>query len=158
MAARGRPSKKTPELCAEIVERIANGEPLAAICRDEHMPDWRKVYDWRDADPEFSAAIARARDHGFDVIAADALAIADEEPEYATTEGGSRVDTGEVAHRKLRIETRLKLLAKWSPRYADRTALVGDPSNPVHHAHNIDLGALSPDQLRALASIPIKEK
>jgi hypothetical protein len=58
---------------------------------------------------------------GFDAIAEETVAIADTPPAYAKTEGGMRIDTGDVAHRKLQIETRLKLLAKWDPkRYGER--------------------------------------
>ena len=42
-------------------------------------------------------------------------------------------------HRKLQIETRLKLLAKWNPKkYGDKTVLAGDPDAPVNIA--VDFG------------------
>jgi hypothetical protein len=38
-----------------------------------------------------------------------------------------------LGHRKLQIETRLKLLAKWDPkRYGDKLSLSGDKENPIH--------------------------
>jgi hypothetical protein len=38
-------------------------------------------------------------------------------------------------HRRLQIETRLKLLAKWNPRkYGDKTVLAGDPDAPLNIA------------------------
>jgi hypothetical protein len=37
-----------------------------------------------------------------------------------------------LGHRKLQIETRLKLLAKFNPKkYGDRIALAGDPASPI---------------------------
>jgi hypothetical protein len=37
-----------------------------------------------------------------------------------------------LGHRKLLIETRLKLLAKWNPKkYGDRQILAGDKDNPI---------------------------
>ena len=37
-----------------------------------------------------------------------------------------------LGHRKLQIETRLKLLAKWNPKkYGDRLTHAGDAENPV---------------------------
>lgn len=61
-AKRGRPSKFTPEIADEICERLANGEPLAKICRDEHMPTRVAVHDWAKADGEFLyASHARER-------------------------------------------------------------------------------------------------
>lgn len=110
----GRPSKFTDAIAREICERLSKGEPLAAICRDEHMPAVRTVSDWKVAHPEFSAAIARARDDGFDEIASGCLEIADE----------VKADPAEVQKAKLRVETRLKLLAKWDPRrYGERLDL-----------------------------------
>lgn len=74
----GRPSLKTPELIEAICERLSNGEPLAAICRDDGMPSVMTVWNWQDSDEAVSLAIARAREIGGDAIAVQALAIADE--------------------------------------------------------------------------------
>lgn len=89
------------------------------------MPAWRTVYDWREADPEFAARFARARDAGFDAIAEEALEIADTPQEGIRIEtdadGSKTVREDMLGHRKLRVETRLKLLAKWSPKkYGER--------------------------------------
>lgn len=102
------------------------------------MPAWRTVYDWRDADPEFAARIARARDSGFDAIAEEALEIADTPQEGIRVEsdasGFKTVREDMLGHRKLRVETRLKLLAKWSPkRYGERV--------DVAHSGNLSLEA-----------------
>jgi len=132
----GRPSKYTPELAAEICERLSNGEPLRQICRDDHMPAWTAVYAWSAKDPELSERIARAREMGFDAIAEETLIIADT-PEWGLTEtvspnGASVTKADMLGHRKLRIETRLKLLSKWDPKkYGDRLALAGDEKNPI---------------------------
>lgn len=128
----GRPTIRTPEMVDDIIERLSNGEPLAAICRTPGYPHPSTFRDWVNTDEELSRRFARAREDGFDAIAEEAVEIADQEPGYATSEGGSRVDPGEVAHRKLRIETRLKLLAKWDPkRYGDKLELAGDPKAPL---------------------------
>ena len=101
----GRPTKRTPEVEAEIIRRISEGEPLAQICREDGMPGLSTVYDWEGKDEALSGAIARARIAGFDMIAQEALAIADDaDPDV------------DVQRSKLRIETRLKLLAKWDPK------------------------------------------
>jgi hypothetical protein len=46
---------------------------------------------------------------------------------------GSTIRTEDMlGHRKLQIETRLKLLAKWNPKkYGDRVAVAGDAENPL---------------------------
>lgn len=117
---RGRPCVYTPEIADEIFERLSNGEPLRQICRDDHMPAWRTVYDWKRDDEEFAARFTRARDIGFDAIAEETLDLVDADPERVATEFGSRVDAGHVQWTKNRVEQRLKLLAKWSPRYREK--------------------------------------
>jgi hypothetical protein len=129
VAKAGRPSTFTQKLADEIAERIGNGEPLAQICRDDHMPGLTTVYDWQNSREDFSESIARARVAGYDHIAADALKILDEEPERVVTVTGedrseTRIDGASVQWAKNRFEGRLKLLAKWdAKRYGDKLDL-----------------------------------
>ena len=124
-----RKSLYTPELADEIIERISNGTPLAQICRDEHMPGLTTVYDWMRKDPALAERFARAREAGHDMIANDALRIADETPP-PTEKGGT--DAGFVQWQKNRIWTRLQLLAKWDPkRYGEKAE--------VEHKGNVGL-------------------
>ena len=117
-----RTSDFTQEVADAICARLSKGEPLAKICRDEDMPAVRTVSGWKKANDAFSADIARAREEGFDQIAADCLGIADEtDNDTLYTEHGDRPNTEWISRSKLRIETRLKLLAKWDPkRYGDK--------------------------------------
>jgi len=131
----GRISTYTPEVAAEICERLSTGEPLAQICRDENMPAYRTVSDWRAAHPDFAAEFAHARDEGFDQIAMDVLHIADDNSQDTrfVEDKGEVTDSDNVQRAKLRIETRLKLLAKWDPRrYGDKQLIGSDPENPLH--------------------------
>ena len=112
-----------PTVLDEIVERLSQGEPLRAICRDPHMPSFRSVYNWIDSDTDFAARIARARELGYEALAEETLAIADDSSRdtFVDDQGRTRTDSEVVARSKLRVETRLKLLAKWSPnRYGDK--------------------------------------
>lgn len=137
----GRHSTFTQELADEICERISNGENLRAICRDEHMPTWRTIYDWMGAHPDFASAIARARELGADAIAESIVDIVDEQPSRIYSEnGGDRVDPGYVAWQKNRAEQRLKLLAKWQPKkYGDKIG--------VEHSGHIE--TLTDEQIEA---------
>lgn len=135
---RGPKSTYTEAIGAEICDRLAEGEPLRAICRSEGMPAWRTVYDWIRNDDAFATRIAQARDVGFDAIAEEALAIADTpqqgERTEESTEGFKRVREDMLGHRKLQVETRLKLLAKWCrKRYGEATSmeLTGADGGPV---------------------------
>jgi len=112
-------------LILEICERLSEGEPLAHICRDPHMPGITAVWAWAKDNAEFSESIARAREAGFDIIAADCLEISNT-PRMGTKvvskEWGKEITEADmIEHRKLQIDTRLKLLAKWDPkRYGDK--------------------------------------
>ena len=133
----GRPSKYSSAIAQEICEGLAEGVPLREICRRDHMPEWRTVYDWMGRDETLSTAIARARDVGYDKMAEECLQIADtpvEGSKVVETEDGKVIYTREdmLGHRKLQIETRLKLLAKFNPKkYGDRAILAGDAENPL---------------------------
>lgn len=132
---RGRPTSYTPKLAQEITERLSVGEPLAKICRDEHMPAVCTVGNWKKAHKEFLIAFTRARDEGFDAIAMEALDIADDgKGDWIKDKNGHKIVNHDVIQRsKLRVETRLKLLAKWDPsRYGDRM--------DVNNRHSGDVG------------------
>lgn len=136
-------STYTKALADEICARLAKGEPLAAICRDAHMPAKRTVSDWKVAHPEFAEAVQDARDDGYDAIAAGTLLIADDARndfmEQLKADGTSDVvfNSEHVQRSKLRIDTRLKLLAKWDPkRYGDKVTHVGDAAEPLQVAHS----------------------
>lgn len=133
---KGRPSTFTQSKADEICARLSEGEPLRQICRDDNMPAWRTVYGWISADEAFAARIARGRELGEDAIAQDCLRIADDgrSDTYIDADGKERVDSEHIQRSKLRIETRLKLLAKWNPRkYGDKVDLNhgGQADNPL---------------------------
>lgn len=128
LKATGRPSKFSQALADEIVERVSNGEPLAPVCRDLGLglTTW---YEWCKSRPDLSEAIRRAREAGEEILLAGTLEIADAPPPL-TAMGAT--DGAAVQHAKLRIETRLKLLAKWNPRkWGDKIAIGGADDLPA---------------------------
>ena len=88
-------------------------------------PDRSTVHRWVEKDEDFARRFARARDLGWDVIAEETAALAEQRPDMITDAAGNeRVDAGYVQWQRLRVDTRLRLLAKWSPKkYGDRVAL-----------------------------------
>jgi len=133
-----RPSSYTEEVLNVICDRLSEGEPLAVICRDEGMPATRTVRDWMVHDQygtHVSAAIACAREVGFDKIAYDARLT-------ARKKGDS---TDDVQRDKLIIDTDLKLLSKWDPkRYGKRTVLAGDEDSPLKVVTTIERRIVRP--------------
>ena len=136
----------TPEIAERIVTGISEGQTLRQLCRDIGIgkSTW---YAWcaehpELSTPEFAGRIAHARVLGFDEIAEECIDIADDSShDYAKDENGVRIfNSDHVQRNKLRIDTRLKLLAKWDPkRYGDKLQqdidatlriTINDPSKP----------------------------
>ncbi len=151
------PTKRTPEVVEEILQRLSDGEPLAAICRsDKKFPHPNVWLRWVDDDEELAIAYARARDIGADAIAVQALEIIDAEPERVIElddegkQARSRIDSAAVTWARNRADLRLKLLAKWNPKkYGDKqtTELTGADGNAVQVEAKT---TLSKDQLLEL--------
>ncbi len=117
----GRPSDYTEEKGAEICARLANGESLAAMCREDGMPAQSTVYLWLLRHSGFSEIYARARENQADTLADQIIHIADtpqpgvktktnEKGETETTEGDM------IEHRRLQVDARKWVAAKLKPR------------------------------------------
>jgi terminase small subunit-like protein len=124
---RGRPTKYSPAIGARIAARLANGETLRAICRDDGMPSDRMVRAWAlDAEHPFSPQYTRAREIGYQVMADELLDIADDgRNDFMTRQtdnGPIRVHDPEAIRRsQLRVDTRKWLLSKALPKiYGDK--------------------------------------
>jgi hypothetical protein len=129
------------EIKDQLVSWLAEGKTLRDFCRQDEMPSFRAIYKWLQEDKDFDARFAHARVIGHDVIADECASLADTEPLAVFDEAGNkRYDPGSIAWRKMQIETRLKLLAKWSPKkYGDKTILAGDDENPLVVEANFDI-------------------
>lgn len=135
----GRPSSYTSEIAATICERLAAGESLRSICRDDGMPHRATVHRWLIDDVEgFCDRYTRARDIGLDEMADGMLEISDTPVEgvrrEASDEGYKEVREDMLGHRKLQVETRKWYLSKLAPKkYGDKTAmeLTGADGGPV---------------------------
>lgn len=122
-----------------ICERLAEGESLRAVCRDEGFPAMATVFRWLadDAYLPFREQYARARE-------AQAHNLADEIIDIANTpllgvetkvkdDGGRETTEGDMlGHRKLQIDARKWYLSKVLPKvYGDKLTLGGDSDNPL---------------------------
>jgi hypothetical protein len=111
----------SPELAESIIQWITDGKTLRDWCRLPGHPHWTTVTRHLEKDKEFSARYRQARIAGMDAIAEDTISMVDEYPERIQ---GDRIDPGWVQWRRIQIEQRLKLLAKWDPkRYGDKVGL-----------------------------------
>ena len=133
---RGRPSRYTTELAADICRRLAEGESLRSICRDDTMPGLRTVMGWlfNGEHEEFSQQYASAREVQAEVWADEIVGIADEATGDLTTDkdGKSVVDHEHIQRSRLRVDTRKWLMARMAPKkYGDKMQHTGEGGGPV---------------------------
>lgn len=118
-------AKITKKMVDLVIEEIGEGVTLRQLSRI-HGFSKSAWYRLLEADEEIAGRFACARARGFDAIAEEAIEIADDgtnDWETREREDGSTYEAlnhEHVQRSKVRIETRLKLLAKWDPkRYGD---------------------------------------
>jgi hypothetical protein len=124
----GRPTKYNANIGAEICSRLASGEPITKITKDEHMPASATLYRWLASDAEFREMYEISRRDGAHTFAAQIVEIIDDEPMYVFDDkGNKRVDPGSIAQKRLKMDGRKWIAAKYLPKvYGDRTVLQGD--------------------------------
>ena len=104
----GRPSTYSQEVVGAICERIALGESLRAICRDDAMPAMSTVFKWLTEQPTFSEQYARAREEQAESMADEIVSIAD--------------NAEDAAKARLQIDARKWVASKLKPKkYGDKT-------------------------------------
>lgn len=130
---KGRPSDYTEEMADIILERIADGESLRSICREDGMPNKTKVFRWLVANESFRDLYRIARETQADSHFDDIVDISDEECTMVkSSKHGTRDDDGEgntevvfdataVARNRLRVDARKWVASKLRPRvYGDK--------------------------------------
>ena len=147
----GRPSAHTPELAIEICLRLANGETLREICRDERMPGRTTVTRWVVEDREgFRGHYVRAREAQADAWADENLEIADDSRnDWVERQKGEQLvtelDREHISRSALRIETRKWHMARMAPKkWGDRTQLqhTGADGGPIQIEGAVGLSGL----------------
>ena len=123
MAKRGRPTKLTPSVVKELLERLATGESLNRICRDDRFPAAYCVRRRLLVDADFYTKYAQARDLGLDAMADDLLDIADDGTNDwgYDDKGNPKPDIDHIKRSALRVDVRKWYLSKLAPkRYGDK--------------------------------------
>lgn len=138
------------DLVNDILARISSGESLRSICRDDGMPCQVTVFRWIQERPGFLERYAMAREMQADSLFEEILDAGRVDPATSRTydEAGAviseKVDSGEVQHRKLKIDTLKWAASKLRPKkYGDTTNLQVDAT----HKHYV---ATIPERARSL--------
>ncbi|HEY8878288.1 MAG TPA: terminase [Roseateles sp.] len=128
-----------------IYQCLAEGKSLLSICEAMGLA-YSTARQWELDHPEHAAKSARARELGCHFLAEQCLQIADTPVEGVETtekpDGSIEVKRGDMLqHRKLQIDTRMRLIGKWAPKiYGDKLAVGGaEDLPPVKHDHNVTM-------------------
>lgn len=149
---RGRPSVYTDEIAEEICYRLADGEPLLSICRDEHLPHRATVLRWVvKAGHPFADRYFEAREAGGYADADDVSALM------------RQIRSGEVDEKQGRVLlSGLTWLAerKAPRRHSPRQEVTGPEGAPVgvQVADVAGLSQAARDALRQAAEALVKER
>lgn len=146
---------RSPELENEILDRIACGESLNRICKEDGKPNMSTVLRWLSSDPEFAARYARAREMQAEVMADQMLEIADDARNdwMKGKEGeGYKLNGEAVARSKLRLEQRRWYAEKLRPKvYGTKVAVGGADDLPaIRTSNTLDISGLSMEELEVL--------
>lgn len=140
MSKKGRPPTYDAKIAEKICQRLANGETLRQVCRDDEMPPESTVRLWALDDREgFAAQYARAREIGYFSMADELLEVADDGrndwmERHAEEDAGWVANGEHIQRSRLRVDTRKWMLSKALPKvFGDKVTQehVGDPSKPV---------------------------
>jgi hypothetical protein len=114
---------------------------MKVICKEEGMPCYMSVLRWQRRHPEFGDLVARAKVDGTHALADECIEIADEKK-------------ADPADRRVRIDTRLRLIGKWNATiYGDKVAVGGADDMPaIKTSQQLDVSNLSLDELEVLGA------
>lgn len=126
-----RASEFTQEIADIICERIADGESLRSICKDEALPSTVTVFKWLNAFDAFAKQYTRAREAQADALVDEILEIVDDGSndwmERHDEEGGNTGwrENGEAIRRSaLRVDARKWMAGKLQPKkYSEKHQL-----------------------------------
>jgi len=145
MTGMGQQSTFNDSDAETIYQCLAEGKSLLSICEAMGLA-YSTARQWELDHPEHAAKSARARELGCHFLAEQCLQIADTPVEGVETtekpDGSVEVKRGDMLqHRKLQIDTRMRLIGKWAPKiYGDKLAVGGaEDLPPVRHDHNVTM-------------------
>ncbi len=130
------------EIFDKICDRIAEGESLRSVCRDQDMPSTSGVMKWlnKDSNGDLVEQYARAMDMRADTMFDELLHIADTpvvgEKTKTDKDGNTETHAADmIEHRRLQVDARKWVLARMKPKkYGDK--LEHDHGNLVINLHS----------------------
>lgn len=123
-----------------ICNELAEGKSLRRICREKGLAE-SSVRRWLLQNEEALAQSAHARELGCDALADECIDIADD-------------PLMDPSDKRIRIDTRIRLIGKWSQRYSDKVTVKSETT--VTHKHDLD--SLNTGELEQLEAILAKSE
>lgn len=151
-----RPTNYTKTLASDICSRLAGGESLVKICKDDDMPARSTVFNWFDTQEGFMDKYEKAKEECADYLVEEMLEIADNEvaqpvliDDVPLVVDGEIVKTPTqtgVAHARLRVDTRKWAASKLKPKkYGDKVTHGGEVGHKHKGSVTINLNPISKD-------------
>ena len=159
---KGRPTDYSPELADRICARLAEGESVRSIGRDETMPATSTIFLWLRAHKDFSEQYAIAKEESADALVEDIIDIADNQVSQPLLVDGVPVmvddkpvmiiDNVSVNHAKLRVDARKWTASKLKPKkYGEKvqSEVSGPGGGPVRVLNQWTIAPVSPVSIDA---------
>lgn len=144
---KGRPTKFTKQIAQEILERLAEGETLLAICRDHHLPTRSSVSRWTKERPDLNDEIARAREEGRYALIEEARDIVDaSENDWIQKQGRDGQPAGFVLNGESIRRSKLRADQRWREAEALAREVAGK-RQVVDRAGGVEITAVDDGQL-----------
>ena len=106
------------EVFDEICVRIAEGESLRKICKDEKMPSLVTVWKWLNNSEELVKQYTRAREEQAETLVDEMIDIADykKDDTYFDEDGKEVINQEVIARSRLRVDARKWVASKLKPK------------------------------------------
>lgn len=114
------------EIFDEICVRIAEGESLRKICKDDKMPSLVAVWKWLNNSEELVKQYTRAREEQAETFVDEILDIADDNKDdiFVDDNGKLIINQEVIARSRLRVDSRKWIASKLKPkRFGDYTKI-----------------------------------
>ena len=128
----GHGSIYTTNLAFQLCQRLAIGESLVEVCKDDKMPSYGTVTNWLfndfpadDLRTEFVQLYRRAREVQAETYADQMIVLADQDANdvlYDLDGHPVQATSVKINRHRLQIDTRWRIITKLLPRFADTPA------------------------------------
>lgn len=134
----GRPGAFNDALAEKLAQGLAEGRTISAQVKEPGMPPLGTVARWVTERAEFRDMLTRAREIGTHFLAEEALTIAD----------NVEIDP---AHKRLMIETRIRLIGQWNRAvYGPKAPQISVQNTTTTTVATLNVAALDPAARDAL--------